>query len=40
MLLNMHQIFTDHLEMLLDQKMLLKGDKKTYQMDFQILMKL
>ena len=32
---NMPQVFMVHLEMLLDQKSSLKGDKKTYQMDYR-----
>ena len=35
----MHQIFMDHLEMLLDQKNF-KGNKKNYQMNFRNTMKL
>ena len=35
MLQNMHQVFMVLLEMLLDLKDSLKGDKKTYQMDFR-----
>ena len=35
MLLNTHQVFMGHSEMLLGLKNLLKGNKKNYQMDFR-----